>query len=406
MEGEETYKFKTEDNSNILPLIGILVVLIILVGGGLYLIITSGVAEEPEEPPPIKPPPVNVTPGINETNVTVCGDECHYNNALMNESAEECGLIEDQELRQGCYEQLADVSLAACLEVTDAEKKDFCVTSFAVSNEDIDLCDLLTDKRDDCRKQVDSCIGTEHEELCRALREEDPELCDSESDCLLNYSITKDDAQACDLIQNPVIAAGCRSAVKETDKCYDLGLKSERDYCYQIYATYTNDYLVCTSISLNSIYRLNCLSMFAASEANHSVCDIGGLQLDDKWACYTNYSLMTGNLAGCEAIHVLATTNKYRCASEFAQKYGNPAACMLIENIGTRETCYEGAILYYNENLDPQYCGEIMDFNWKNKCFNEAAKLYDDVSICDGIIADGFAHKACIDAYEYYKSQE
>jgi hypothetical protein len=407
MAGEKKYQFKTEDEGNVIPLIGVLVVLIILVAGALYVIVTSGAVAEPEEPivPPVQPNETNITPPANQTNETnvtlVCDDNCHYQNALMNESADECEKIENGTLMDICYEEISDVSLAACLEVRDPEKKDFCVTAFAVSKDDIELCDLLDSARANCMKSVDSCIGSDDELLCRALKDSDPAKCQSDTGCLLNYSMQKQNSSSCSLIQNPVVATGCESAIKKTDKCDDLPLQSQRDYCYQIYAEYSNDFLVCTQISDNSNYRLNCLSMFAASEANYTICKIGMLQLDDRWACYTNYSLMSGDISGCEAIDKLATTNRFKCTFEFAKKYGDPSACQVIESLPTRDTCYQGTIIYSNENLDGSTCKDITDFVWMNKCYNEAAKKSGDVSLCDEI-EESFAKTACIDAFNLY----
>ncbi len=404
MAGGKKYKFKTEEEGNVVPLIGVLVVLIILVAGALYVIVTAGA--QPDEPPVV--PPVNQTNDTNvtvptnqtnETNITqVCDDNCHYQKALMNESADECKKIENGTLMDICYEEISDVSLAACLEVRDQSKKDFCVTSFAVSKNDIELCDVLDSARQSCREAVDSCIGDDDEALCRALKDEDPSKCQSDTNCLLNYSMQKQNSSSCSLIQNPVIATGCESAIKKTDKCDALSLQSQRDYCYQIYAQYSDDYLVCTQISDNSDYKVNCLSMFAASEGNYSICTKGMLQLDDRWACYTNYSLATGDISGCEAIDELATTNRFKCTFEYAKKYGDPSACQVIVSLPSRDTCYQGTIIYSNDNLDGQYCKEVTDFNWRNKCYNEAAKISDDVTLCDEI-EESFARQACIDAY-------
>ncbi len=403
MAGGKKYQFKTEDEGNVIPLIGVLVVLIILVAGALYVVVTAGGSGEPPAVPPVKPNETNVTEPMNQTNVTnltqVCADECHYQNALLNESADECKLIQNDTLLEICYEEIADVSLAACLEVTNQTKKDFCVTSFAVSKDDIELCDVLDTARQSCRKSVDSCIGSTDEELCRALKDTDPTKCLSDTECLLNYSMQKQNSSSCSLIQNPVVAAGCESAIKDTDKCDNLALQSQRDYCYQIYAQYSDDYLVCTQISDNSDYKLNCLSMFAASEGNYTICTKGMLQLDDRWACYTNYSLMSGDISGCVAINELATTNRFKCVFEYAKKYGDPSACQVIVSLPTRDTCYQGTILYSNDNLDGVYCKNVTNFNWRNKCYNEAAKISGDVTLCDEI-EESFAKQACTDAFD------
>ena len=320
----------------------------------------------------------------------------------MNSNSTECKKIENSSLTEECFEQLADVSLPACLEVSDQEKKKFCVIAFAVSNDDINLCDLLDEGREECRKHVDECIGADDENLCRAMQKSDPKLCKYDTECLMNYSLTKNDEDGCELMQNPVLSKACESAVKGTDACYDLKLQSERDYCYQVYAVSTNDFTFCKAINKNSIYYLNCLSTFAANEMDLDLCTDDSLELDDLWKCYTNYSMLSGDVSGCEAIHPLATTNRFNCAFTFAKQYGDPSACQVIQSLPSRDTCYQGVIIYTNENLDPRYCGDVVDFNWRNKCYNEAAKLHDDVSICDEI-EESYARNACISAYNLYK---
>lgn len=402
MAEEKKYSFKGEDDKEVVPLIAILLVLIVLVGGVLYYLISyqAPQEEQPTQQPPVQPEPEQPEP--EEPPVEVCDDECHYDIAIMNQSIDECKKIENNASAQECYEQLSDVSLAACLEVQDQDKKDFCVSSFAVINDDIDLCDLLEgDVKENCRKQVDECIGVENEDLCRALKDEDASECKSD-DCVLNYSITKQDASSCGLITSSAVEKGCESAIKDTDKCYDLTEESKRNYCYQIYATYSDNYKVCSSITSNSMYHVDCLSMFAVSQSNASICRNDGLTLDNLWSCYTKYALASGDLGGCDLIDKLATTNRFKCAFEYAKKFGNPAACQVVQSLATRDTCYQGAIIYSSENLDPQYCPEITNFEWRNKCYNEAAKMYDDIEICEEIENDN-AYLACISAYHVYK---
>ncbi|MBN1169934.1 hypothetical protein JXA56_02835 [Candidatus Micrarchaeota archaeon] len=398
----DKYKFKTEDGDNTIPLIGLLLLLIVLVSGALYIILT---AEPPEKGPVVVPDePDDKPPPGNDTNTTyVCGDDCFYEKAILASNVTECKKIENVTLMQECFEQLADVSLAACLEVSDPEKKKFCVTSFAVSNNDVDICDLIEDGRAECRRNVDDCIGSENENLCRAIKDSDPYMCKYNTDCLMDYSITRKDDSGCKLIQNPVISKACEFAVTGNDACYTLRLQSERDYCYETYALNTNNFHSCKFITKHTIYYLNCLSTFAANERNISICTDDSLKLDDLWKCYTNYSLLSGDISGCEAIHKLATTNRFNCAFTFAKLHGDPSACQVIESLSSRDTCYQGAIIYSNENLDPKNCKNVTSFHWKHKCYNEAAKLTDDVTVCDEI-EEEFARNACVSAYKLYKS--
>jgi len=403
MPEDSKYSFHKEDHKHTMLVIGVLVVLILVVGAALFYVMTSkpGV--------PVQPPvnqtnqtPTNMT---NQTNITpTCDDGCYYDRAVSQEDLSLCQQISDSGLKQQCYYELSDTSLDACKLVTDDAKRKVCITSFAVSGNDISLCDLLIAGKNDCRNAVDPCLGSSDADLCHALARNDPAECKSDSDCLLNYSLTKDDASTCELIQNAVVSKACVSAIKYTDKCDDLSTPAQKDYCYQLFAIYSDDFLACTQITPDSTYSLDCFSTFAASLHNLSICDQDGFSLNSLWACYRNYSLLSGDLSGCYAIDELATTNRFQCAYEYAKKYGNPSACQAItDTLAQRSTCYEGVIIYYPQNLDWRYCANVTNFEWKNQCYVQSAKLYDDISLCDYVEVD-YAKRSCQSSYEANKT--
>jgi hypothetical protein len=293
---------------------------------------------------------------------------------------------------------MSNVSLAACEAVADGATKQSCITSFAVSTNNISLCGQAAN-RTVCRLAVDPCADAADPVLCSALDKSDPSLCDSDAACLLNYSFDKGSASSCNLISDPAVATACSATVKNQDDCYGLSLQAQQDYCHELYATYTDNYSICASISSDSSYSLSCLSSFAASLHNFSICNQGGLSLDSLWACYINYSLATGDLTGCQQIASLATTNLYTCVSGYANKFGDPAACNLINiTLSERDTCYEGAIIYQNSNLNWSDCAGILDADWENECYAQAAILQNDSSICDHATGTG-AMQNCLNAY-------
>lgn len=402
---QKQYRYKSDDGSSAAILIGVLLIAVLLVGGGLVYVILQKKGVEPVAPP--AQPQANNTTRPNLTNQTPvvppCDAACLYQRAVFSGSAAMCANLSGQYVQQ-CYEALANSSLEACTAVADSAKRDACIFAFALSSSNISLCDL-SGERAACRRAVDPCADSADKPLCNALGKSDPSLCLSDTWCLLNYSTAAGNSSACGLIQNPVISKACVSAIRRTDKCTDLALEAERDYCYQLYATYTGDYLVCTSISPDSLYSLDCFSLFAAREANLSICDKDGLNLNNLWDCYTNYSLLTGDLAGCRKIDPLATTHKFKCAFEYAKKFGNPAACQVIdETLKQRSTCYEGAIIYSNRNLNWTWCAQVVNFDWHNKCYTEAAKLYNDSSLCD-YASEQYARTSCRDAYAANKTK-
>ncbi|MEW6749068.1 MAG: hypothetical protein AB1295_05155 [Candidatus Micrarchaeota archaeon] len=381
MAGRKSYAPSDDDGKSTIMLIGVLLVLIVVVGAGLMVILSP---KTPSQPPPVQnqtPPPVQ-----NLTNVTeVCDDECMLAKAIDAKDPQMCGELTEGDI-QPCYEALATDSLDACLMVADASKSGECVTGFAVAGGNMTLCDSLGgDARTSCREAVDPCAEADAYELCRAIGSEDPSFCEGEQECLVDYSMYQGTTSSCDMIANRVVAAACKSAVLSSDRCYDLGPGSLRDYCYELFAIYSGDYLTCTQIDSDSVYAIDCYSLYAVDSGNHSVCGNNGLSLDSRWKCYTNYSLISGDKGGCAAIPKLASTNKFRCAFEFAKLHGDPSACGIIEDSGSRSTCYEGSIIYSNENLDWRNCAGISNYNWRNKCYTEAAKLESDASICDNI---------------------
>jgi hypothetical protein len=390
------YRFRDSDGKKTILLIGVLVVLILVIGGALIYVIGQKGSAPP--PPPVNntPPPVNITGQTNQTEPPppVCDDSCILAGAVSSVNATACQGISDNGTRESCYEQLSNQSLEACRSVSDQSILGYCMTSFAVAGGDITLCDSLAQGRDSCRMAVDPCLEAQDANLCRAMQAGDPSLCSQNTSCLLNYSITKGDTSSCSLIQNSVVAKACVSSILDSDRCYELPLISERDYCYELFAIYSNDSLTCTQISSDNTYMLDCLSTFAVRSGDLAVCDYSKLELDSRWACYTNYSLGTGDITGCQSIHPLATTNRFKCSFEFAKKYGDPSACQVIQSLSTRETCYQGAIIYSNQNLDWRTCGNVTNFEWMNKCYGEAAKKENDIGICD-YIADSSSKEAC-----------
>ncbi len=398
-----------DDKRQTVLLIGILLVLIIVVGGALLFILVNRAPLPPEQtgqnttPPP---PSGNGTIPANVTNVTPqCDDSCLQARAVQESNVSECQLISDNSIKQGCFAMLSNVSIDACTAQDDAGAKALCVTAFAVSGNDIGLCDLLASGADECRVAVDACYGSSDRKLCSALEDKDPALCGQDSACLLNFSVALGNASSCSLIQNAALSKACASAVTGSDHCSDLGEEAQENYCYQIFAIYSDDYLTCTQIDPASIYALDCYSTFAARLNNLSICDMADLFLNDRWACYTNFSLLTGNLTGCRSIPELAPTHTFDCAFSYAKKFGDPSACEVItENSVSVGTCYQGAIIYSNANLNWQYCNKITNFVWMNKCYSEAAKLYHDSSICDKI-SDAPSRDSCKSSFALNQTQ-
>jgi hypothetical protein len=267
-----------------------------------------------------------------------------------------------------------------------------------VAGGNLSLCSLAANSTA-CQLAVDPCADAADPALCGALAKNDPLLCASDTPCLLNYSIGKGNASSCNLISDPVVATACASAINNRDECGGFSLQVQQDYCRQLYAAYAGNYSLCSMISSGSPYSLNCLSSFAASAHNISICNQDGLAFDSLWECYINYSLATGDLSGCQQIASAAATNFYACASEYANKFGDPAACNIINvTLTERATCYEGTILFENSNLNWSDCAGVLDSDWVNECYLQAAIIQNDSSICDHAVGTD-AVQNCLSAY-------
>ncbi len=398
----ERYRYSKDDKGKTVLFIGILLVLIVVIGGGLLLLISQKgpVVVPPSNVTNQTPPPTNNTP----TNVTpVCDDSCHLSRAQSQANYSQCLLISTDSLKQDCYVSLSNVSLEACQAIGDAGRKAVCITAFAVAGANITLCDSLTVGKAACQYAVNPCVNATDMPLCSAMRDRNPAECQSDADCLLNYSTAMKDQASCSLIADQVLSKACSSSVSFSDKCVDLPAPYQRDACYSLYARYTNDYLECSQITPETNASLSCFEYFAAKNRDKSICNY--FMLDDKWACLIYYSLNTQDISGCEGIDPLATSNTFQCAYQYAIKYGDPSACQVIsQSLSVTSTCYQGAIIYYNQNLDFHNCANVTNFVWGNKCYTEAAKIDNNVTICNLITTD-YAKQSCQDAYAANKSQ-
>lgn len=389
---------------------GTIVFVIIVLGIFAVILLQPGapeapppVEEEPEEevpPPPVEEPEEE----IPEENITeVCDDNCLYEKALDEKDIKYCDWMLNETKQMECYFAIANDSFDACLKVTDEEVFYDCVVSEADRTGNISVCDnLYEEKAVECKKEFEPCYFYNDTELkiCLALKNDDSGYCGNDDDCLLNYSIERDDKSVCDDITSEAIGTACISVHEGRDKCTKLFSLTEKEYCWQLYAILSDNKLICTQIASESQYALDCFSHFAVKTNDLSFCRSDNLELDLLWKCYTNYALGTGNMSGCDEINPLATTNVFNCYFEYGKKYGDPRACDKMYEEGFATTCYVGVILN-STNLNPDYCGEVRVEEWRNRCYTETAKIYDDVTICHNIDSTG-ERNACIETYEEY----
>jgi hypothetical protein len=379
---QERYKSDTapdkEGNVRILILIGIMLVLIVA-GVALLVFLLMG-----RVIPPLGVVFPNITPGGNQPNATAgCGDECLFQQALNATSPGFCDQMTNATFRNDCYIALSNVSLDACTKIQDHASLEGCIEKFAVMDNMTDICLYLPEPAATaCMAMIDPCYqktGTGRS-LCLALEKKNSSLCGSDKECIYNYSLSTGESIACDALPEQPEQYACNSVVLGKDECSSL-TGAGRDLCYEIYAQRTNNEFFCNSITPNGLYALDCVSYFVSRGADYGTCD-NLLTLNNRWSCYTNYSLGTGNVSGCVAIDPLASSFRFSCLYQFAKKFGDPSACDLINETYAINTCYVGSIMN-NTNLDYTHCQAVGQVIWRNKCYTQSALQRNDPSLCN-----------------------
>ncbi len=387
-------------------LIAAVVVTILVLTG---LVILFAMQQEPEVAPSYpyyeeeEAPPVTET--ITEEQPPEPDDNYYYESALGSKNSSLCNFIGNQTIRQLCYENLSMESLDACGKVSNRTLLKNCITNFAVSLGNISICELLDNESTECKKAVNPCYELEGAAfpLCMALSENDSSECQGNPDCILNYSITRDEDH-CGEIEDTGKKGACFSVLKDTDRCYEIASPSQKDLCYYYYALYSDNGNICHSITHTSLYAVDCLSVFAVRKGDPTFCDVSELEFNDQWNCYINYTMLSRDISGCSYIHELATTHRFECYYTFATEYGDPGVCHLLNDPRMTSTCYIGTVID-NPKLNLSTCGDVPDMEWRNKCYTESAKLHNDSSICDNIIDEG-DQWVCLNAYDVYISQQ
>lgn len=404
---EEAYKQpkKTATGKSTVAHAGIAALIVIIILAAVWFFANGGQGiQNPPNNGTIVPPGHNNTQnGSIENKTEICNDECLYAKALSEKQSKYCDWILNDTRQDGCYKEIANYSLDACLKVKEKNIFDNCVLMHAISTNDILLCEKLSSANlIQCKRTIDSCYfldGTEFR-ICLAQKKNNATYCENDDDCLFNYSIGHGDASVCSAITSPAQKQACKSILNNGGSCDDVELPSQKEYCWELYAIYTDNLLMCSEITTESQYQLECLSHFTVSKNDLSVCDSNYLELDNLWKCYIAYSVGTGNISGCDKINRLATTNMFNCYFEYAKKYGNPHACDMMDNPAWAETCYIGVILN-NQKLNYTYCDDVAKTEWRNKCYIESAKINRNVGLCDYIPTEA-ERNGCINAYNLY----
>lgn len=335
-------------------------------------------------------------PGTNETGTngtSSCGDDCFLKLALTTSNSSYCRNMSAARSDE-CWQIFSNSNLSACLELKNYTLRSGCVNDFASFGKNATICGFLnaSDKAA-CEEGINPPCMNEtglQRQLCLAYRHNSTGYC-TESACFLSYATTRHDATACANLSSISERYACESVVSGENRCSQLTAYS-LDYCYQLLAQYTGDYSYCTGIG-EFKYKANCLLDAALATRNMSYCELNELTYMPD--CYVNYSLRTGDIAGCLALNnTYLTGSKDGCVYAFAENYTDPAACNYASTIFIRLNCYGDSILTAPQNLSLDKCAAVTHPGWKDKCYSAYAIAVKDASICDFVLDSG-AKSSC-----------
>ncbi len=394
------YEKKNKKSPNILIIsIGIIIAAVIL---GYIFIFSDGTGVIPDLNDQLNG---NKTDNLNLTNDTIPEeiDPKTYllGLAIAQKNASICAELDDK--KQECYEALYKEVENACLMVEDYEKKKECVNYFAILQNSTQICiELNEDDELECGLKINPCYGKsgEEENLCYAILYKNSSYCQNEQ-CIFEYASQLSDWTICNSFTSASRFMACYSLADRKDHCADLGFRSERDHCYYLYATGSDNWGYCAMISEDSEYSFMCYNEFMVRTRDKSYCNKLSITNSNRWKCLKNYALLTGDIEGCALIDSLAKSNKESCYFNFAVEYYQPDKCNYLETMASKYNCYPQAIQDPEKPLPYENCKNITDPSWKAKCYQYSAKKNNDKSICEYIDpkTQSTTYNLCVDQF-------
>jgi hypothetical protein len=326
--------------------------------------------------------------GPNETLEEDAEEEDWAALALANNDTSYCLKLPANE-RDDCILPLSNDSLSNCLQLTAYENKILCLTHLAYATDNITICDLMgPDERQPCLEDLSPpctfVLDADEKARCFAFAYQNYTLC-RDDECLLDYAFEFSEEEACRLIESEPRMNGCLSATKHRDMCKDLE-GSNKDLCYYIYALGDGSPRMCYYINgkYETEMALQCFTHFAIEDLNPSLCS--AVLVTNRWACYTDYAIETGDKGGCYAIDTRAEASREDCFEQYAYAYDDLLSCNEIETPYVRQICYS-ALIFDPEEITLAECNGITLPEWKDKCFQELARQEDSQTYCNYIVS-------------------
>ncbi|MFH2106413.1 MAG: hypothetical protein ABII22_04080 [Candidatus Micrarchaeota archaeon] len=346
----------------------------------------------------------NVTIIINERDTTYfCDEVCKLQNAIAQSDVEECSRLNDTN-KEICYKALSGKVLEACALVSEYEVKKSCIYKLAKEGSSIEPCNNLENgDRRECILSIDPCFYGEAEpkNTCMALDKKDYRYCEGNEDCIFEYISKYKSSEACDEMEDASKVGACKSIVEDKDVCKEITTVSKRDYCYQMYATKTNENYLCGKISApGNQFAYDCYYYFAVNDNNPKICANIDIDENRRWNCYANYALETNNIEGCNLIdQTYAQISRNNCYFDVAKKYTKPEICENLASVPHKIQCYEATIIRQDVK-EVSDCDGVAADDWRNQCYTSVARTQKDPSICNKI--ETFAER---DMCVYYTKQ-
>lgn len=289
--------------------------------------------------------------------------------------------------RDECILPLSNDSLSNCLQLIKYENRRGCLFYHAYETEDISICDLMSqDDKAECIEHLSPpctfVLDAEEKGRCLAFEYQNYTYCKDEQ-CYLDYAFEYRESGACEMLDYAK-REGCLSALENKDHCKGLEEQSYKYQCYYYYALGEDSPTHCYYINglYNTEIAFQCFTHFAIEEDNPALCEpIAELK---RWDCYREYALETGNKEGCYAIDTRAPFNREKCFKEFAYAHDDLAACNEIETEYERQICYS-SLIFSAEELTMTECNSIWLPEWKDKCYQELARLEGNKIYCNYI---------------------
>lgn len=174
--------------------------------------------------------------------------------------------------------------------------------------------------------------------------------------------------------------------------CENLADYLQRDACIRTFAVENLNEIKCDIIETD-LYRDMCLQEIAAAKGDAIICSRITCYacIKDKDNCFKGVAESTKIVAPCSQISEPLTRDL--CRLETAKLSVNASQCSSIENNYRRDNCYSIIINYYV--YAPSTCEGIVPDNWVDECYNRAAIVSGNSTLCSRI-KDAFVKDRCI----------